>query len=120
MLVFAHILSNMEACGVATEIEILHVLKILGDIYPSFQLSSSAIEIYVSLLSDIPGNILGQSALDHISSSSFFPSIAELRSGAFNIIEATAPVPSGYEAWAEVLKEMQRVGYLGRPKFTNQ
>ena len=103
----------------ATEIEVLQVLKILGDIYPSFHLSSTAIEMYVRLLDDIPGNILGQSVLDHISRSSFFPSIAELRMGAFNIIEALDPVQSGYEAWAEVQGEMQRIGYLNRPKFTN-
>jgi len=103
----------------ATEIETLRVLKILGDIYPSFHLSSSAIEVYVQLLTDIPGPALEQAALDHISRSTFFPTIAELRSAAFSIIEAANPIPTDYEAWAEVQAEIRREGHCGQPKFTN-
>ena len=86
----------------ANQIDVLRVLKILGDIYPTFQLNSSAVEIYVQLLADIPGPVLEQAALDHISRSTFFPTIAELRSAAFNILESANPIPSDYEAWAEV------------------
>ena len=103
----------------ATEIETLRVLKILGDIYPSFHLSSSAIEVYVQMLSDIPGAILEQAALDHISRSTFFPAIAELRQAAFNILEAANPIPTDYEAWAEVQAEIRRVGHSGKPQFKN-
>ena len=103
----------------ATEIETLRVLKILGDVYPSFQLSSSAIEVYVRLLADIPSLILEQSALDHISRSTFFPSIAELRSAAFSIIEAVDPIPTEYEAWSEVQSEIHRVGHRDPPQFDN-
>ena len=103
----------------ATEIEILRLLKILGDVYPSFQLSSSAIKVYVRLLDDIPGSVLEQSALDHISRSTFFPSIAELRSAAFNIIDATDPVPNEYEAWSEVQLEIHHVGHISLPHFDN-
>lgn len=103
----------------ATEIETLRVLKILGDVYPSFHLNSSAIEVYVRLLVDIPGLVLEQSALDHISRSTFFPSIAELRSTAFNIIEAADPVPTEYEAWSEVQTQIHRVGHCNQPKFNN-
>lgn len=101
----------------ATQIEILRVLKILGDIYPSFHLSSSAIEVYVQLLADIPGPVLDQAALDHISRSTFFPTIAELRSAAFNILEAANPIPTEYEAWAEVQAEIRRVGHCRKPQF---
>lgn len=103
----------------ATEIEILRVLKILGDIYPSFHLSSSAIEVYVQLLADIPSPVLEQAALDHISHSTFFPAIAELRSSAFDILEAADPIPTDYEAWAEVQAEIRRVGHCDRPQFKN-
>ena len=103
----------------ATEIEILRVLKILGDTYPSFHLSSSAIEIYVQLLADIPGAVLEQAALDHISRSTFFPAIAELRSAAFSILEAADPTPTEYEAWSEVQAEIRRVGHCGQPELEN-
>ncbi len=103
----------------ATEIETLRVLKILGDIYPSFHLSSSAIEVYVQVLADIPGPVLEQAALDHISRSTFFPAVAELRSAAFGILEAADPTPTDYEAWAEVQAEIRRVGHAGKPQFQN-
>ena len=103
----------------ATEIEILRLLKILGDVYPSFHLSSSAIKVHVRLLVDIPGSVLEQSALDHISRSTFFPSIAELRLAAFNIIEASDPIPTEYEAWSEVQEEIHRVGHCNHAQFDN-
>jgi hypothetical protein len=103
----------------ATEIEILSVLKILGDVYPSYKLTGAAIEMYVQLLADIQARVLEQSALDHISRSSFFPSIAELRLAAFRLLESARPLPTEYEAWSEVLVEIKRVGYCGEPHFTN-
>jgi hypothetical protein len=116
---FVNISKNTEAFLMATEIETLRVLKILGDVYPYYQLSSSAIEVYVRLLADISGPVLEQSALEHISHSKFFPSIAELRSAAFSIIEAANPIPSEYEAWSEVQAEIQQVGHCNQPHFTN-
>jgi hypothetical protein len=115
----ANILRSTEIYPVATEIEILSVLKILGDVYPSHRLSSSAVEVYVRLLADIPAMLLEQAALDHISRSAFFPAIAEMRAAAFNILESADPLPGGYEAWAEVQAEIGRVGHAGVPDFSN-
>jgi hypothetical protein len=110
----------MEVFSMASEMEVLRVLKILGDIYPSYHLSSSAVEIYVRLLADLPGEVLEQAALEHISLSTFFPAIAELRSAAFDILEAITPLPSDYEAWAEVQAEIRRVGHVGQPQFSHE
>jgi hypothetical protein len=109
----------MEVTLMATEIEILSVLKILGDVYPSYKLTVAAIEMYVQLLADIQAKVLEQSALDHISRSSFFPSIAELRLAAFRLLESAHPLPSEYEAWSDVQAEIKRVGYCGQPHFEN-
>ena len=103
----------------AIEIEVLRVLKILGDVYPSYKLSSSAIEVYVRLLADIPGTVLEQSALDHISRSTFFPSIAELRTAAFSVIDAADPIPTEYEAWSQVQAEIHRAGHCNHPQLDN-
>jgi hypothetical protein len=103
----------------ATEIEILSVLKILGDVYPSFKLTNTAIELYIELLTDIQARVLEKSALDHISRSSFFPSIAELRQAAFKLVESIHPQPTEYEAWSEVQAEIRRVGYCGKPEFAD-
>ena len=103
----------------ATQIEILRVLKILGDVYPTYRLSSSAVEIYVRLLADVPGPILEQGALEHISRSSFFPSIAEIRQAAFNLSDAINPIPSEYDAWSDVQSQTQCIGHEGQPQFEN-
>jgi hypothetical protein len=103
----------------ANEIEILKTLKILGDIYSNYHLSSSAVEVYVHLLADIPGEVLEQAALEHISRSTYFPTIAELRTAAFDILEAISPMPTDYEAWAEVQAEIRRVGNAGQPQFSH-
>jgi hypothetical protein len=103
----------------ATQIEILRVLKILGDVYPTYKLSSSAVEIYVRLLADVPGPILEQGALEHISNSSFFPSIAELRQAAFNLSDAINPFPSEYDAWSDVQSQIQYIGHESQPQFEN-
>lgn len=103
----------------ATQVEVLRILKILGDIYPTYNLSSSAVEMYVQLLIDIPGAVLEQAALDHISRSTFFPAIAELRCAAFEILEAADPFLTDYQAWAEVQAEIRRVGYCGQAVFSN-
>ncbi len=119
MPAFASISKNGGVLPMATEIEVLRILKLLGDVYPSFNLNSSAVEVYVHLLADIPGTVLEQAVLDHISRSTFFPAIAELRTTAFNILEAAYPIPTAYEAWAEVQAEIQRVGHCGRPELKN-
>ena len=116
---FENISKSMEVFPMASEIEILRVLKTLGDVFPSFRLSSSAIEINVQLLVDIPGAVLEQSSMEHMSRSSFFPSIAELRSAAFSIIDAAQPVPTAYEAWSEVQELIQHTGHYNLPKFDN-
>jgi len=45
--------------------------------------------------------------------------IAELRAAAFNILETANPIPTDYEAWAEVQAEIRRVGHCGQPQFEN-
>ena len=103
----------------ASEIEILKVLKILEDVYPNYCLSSSAVEVYVKLLADIPGDLLEHAALEHISRSTFFPAIAELRNAAFDIIDTVSLIPTDYEAWADVQAEIRRVGHAGQPDFSH-
>ncbi|MFZ6027796.1 MAG: hypothetical protein ACOYYS_08785 [Chloroflexota bacterium] len=101
------------------EIEILKALKILGDVYSNSRLSSSSVEVYVQLLADIPAEVLEQAAIEHISRSTYFPTIAELRAAAFDILEAVDPIPTDYEAWAEVQAEIRRVGNAGQPQFSH-
>lgn len=58
---------------------IIAVLEALGKAYPRQTLSRQSVELYVQFLADIPQDLLWKVAGRHISTSSFFPSIAELR-----------------------------------------
>jgi len=103
----------------ATQIDVLKVLKLLGEAYPTFQLSRASIEVYVGLLTDLPAALLEQAALEHISRSAFFPTIAELRGAAFDLLEAVHPSLSAHEAWLVVQDEIQRTGHAGQPEFAD-
>lgn len=98
--------------------EILHVLALLGAVYPGFELKELTVEVYLRLLSDIPADLLEQAALDHVSRSTFFPTIAELRSAAFGLLEAAHPALDAHSAWLEVQAEIERVGRKGEPHFS--
>ena len=100
-------------------LELLKTVRLLGDAYPSFPLSSATIDVYVRLLADLPADLLEQAALDHISRSAFFPTVAELRSAAFDLLAAAHPSPSAQEAWLAVLAEVERVGHAGQPQFAD-
>jgi hypothetical protein len=101
----------------SSPIDVLKVLKILGEVYPNYQLSGSAVGIYVRMLSDLSADLIEQAALDHISRSAFFPTIAELRSAAFDILEATQQNQSAYDAWSQVQSAIRSVGHVGQPAW---
>lgn len=103
----------------ATQIEVLKVIKVLGDAYPTFQLTSASIEVYVRMLSDLPAELLEKATLDHISRSTFFPTIAELRSAAFDLVDLPNDELHTHEAWQQVQDEIQRAGRHREPVFAD-
>jgi len=103
----------------ATQIEVLKVIKVLGDAYPTFQLTRASIEVYVRLLADVPAELLEKATLDHISRSTFFPTIAELRGTAFDLLEQPNDELLTHAAWQQVQAEIQRVGHRGEPQFSD-
>ncbi len=96
----------------ASETEILKIMAILTAAYPNSGANDGTIPLYARLLSDIPGELLQQAAFAHIATSKFFPTIAELRQAALDVQEAADPLPDAHAAWGEVLREMDRVGWL--------
>jgi hypothetical protein len=97
--------------------DILPVLALLGAVYPGFELKDLTVEVYLRLLADLPAEALEKAALDHIARSKFFPTIAELRQAAFDLLEAIDPQPVPQQAWGLVQAEIERVGHAGTPKF---
>ncbi|NLL20004.1 MAG: hypothetical protein GX262_13470 [Clostridia bacterium] len=96
----------------------MKILSVLSAAYPNFQLTEETGELYVRLLSDLPYNKLQAAALSHISQSKFFPTIAELRSMANEIMPGER-IPSPMEAWGEVIEQIRKVGHYGRPSWSH-
>ena len=97
--------------------ELFKTMAVLGAAYPNFEVQETTGEVYFKLLEDIPAETLERAALEHIARSKFFPTIAELRQAAFDLLEASSPLPEGHEAWQAVLAEVERVGHAGSPEF---
>ena len=79
---------------------------------------SALLDIWKQTLADIDSNVLKASALQHISESKWFPSVAELRDAAAEIMTPNRTTP--VEQWGEVLRQMKHVGYYGVPYFADE
>lgn len=101
----------------ATREEVLRILAVTAAAYPNFNLQEETIRVYTRLLADIPVEALEAGALQHVSASKFFPTVAELRDCAFAIVAGEDRVPSAYEAWGMVQAEIRRIGSYSRPDF---
>jgi hypothetical protein len=94
----------------ATKAEIVKLWAVLCATYPQYSkdLQPDTLELTVSvyqeLLADIPIATLQASAKQHIASSKWFPTVAELRQGATSI--STTQHVTALEAWGEVKAAM--------------
>lgn len=100
------------------------ILKAVAPLQLAFKgnLDDARMRLYVEMLSDIPPQILDAAVKKLIMTNKFLPSIAEIRETAYGIkdtISGTA-APDESEAWGEVVKAIQSVGYYGKPKFSHE
>lgn len=100
------------------------ILKAIAPLQLAFKgnLDDARMRLYVEMLSDIPPQILEAAVKKLIMTNKFLPSIAEIRETAYGIkgtISGTA-APDESEAWGEVIKAIQSVGYYGKPKFSHE
>ena len=100
------------------------ILKAVAPLQLAFKgnLDDARMRLYVEMLSDIPPQILEVAVKKLIMTNKFLPSIAEIRETAYGIkgtISGNA-APDESEAWGEVVKAIQSVGYYGKPKFSHE
>ena len=103
----------------ATEKVIVQVMGVLAAAYPSFNLTRETIAVYQRVLSDVPDELLQGAALDAVSKSRFFPTVAELRDAALSIKRIGAGEPSAFEAWDEVCRLIRDQGHGSTPEFSH-
>lgn len=103
----------------ATKIEITRILTVLASAYPGFVLQDPTSAVYVKLLADVPARVLNAAALEHISRTKYFPTVAELRQTAFDLLqEQPGQPPDAHTAWSEVLRAFDEVGDWAEPTFS--
>lgn len=119
----------MNANAPDIPIEFLQVWNVLDRSYPYFCKEQGAenmlatLHLYYQLLSDLPIAQVKAAVLRHVSSSKWFPTVAELRESATAL--SAAPLPSAIEAWGEVTAAMAGIeGYcfadhVNVPQFAN-
>lgn len=100
------------------------ILKAVAPLQLAFKgnLDDARMRLYVEMLSDIPPSILEAAVKKLIMTNKFLPSIAEIRETAYGIkgtISGTA-APDESEAWGEVVKAIQSVGYYRKPTFSHE
>lgn len=95
--------------------DVAKLVGVMAAAYPNTQVSDATIEIYVSMLRDVPFDVLTASVQQCMAESDFLPSIAKLREKALAI--SSPDHVSAFEAWGVVKKAMQDVGYYRTPAF---
>ncbi len=99
--------------------DIHKILIVLASVYPNFILQEATVKIYEQFLRDIEPELLDQAAKLTISRCKFFPTIAELREAAVEIVTRATGTPSAIQAWGEVLDQMRITGSYREPQFSH-
>lgn len=73
------------------------------------------LDTWKQLLADIPAEVLKAAAFQHIATSKWWPSVAELRELARRLTRPDRL--SGIEAWGLVVAQVRKTGSWGRPEF---
>lgn len=96
------------------------VIRLMGFMalaWPRYEIREGSSAVYYEMLKDIPDDTLETAAKHLATTCTFFPSIAEWRKAAFDILLNKPGLPSAYEAWEIVCNEIRRVGSYRQPEF---
>lgn len=78
---------------------IAEVFAVFGEAYPKWEVRERTVEVWASLLADVPADALKRAAVQYARTSKFPPTVAELREIARGPAECSAE-----EAWGEIYK----------------
>ncbi|HOT26259.1 MAG TPA: replicative helicase loader/inhibitor [Anaerolineaceae bacterium] len=88
-----------------TEKDTLTILGVLTAAYPNARITPETVRVYVLTLQDIPLDLLENAALHLITTSTFFPTVAELRDASYRIMFGLHRVPTAAEAWNQIQRQ---------------
>jgi hypothetical protein len=81
------------------------------------RVEESTIRVYAERLQRVDADIGRTAVVRILDSARFFPAISEILILADELVHG--PVRRGGDAWGDVLHEIRRVGYCGRPQFAD-
>jgi hypothetical protein len=73
--------------------------------------------LWCELLGDVDGDLLRAAALQHATTSKWFPTVAELRQLAADI--TLGHKMTAMEAWGEVTRQIRTIGHWDKPEFSD-
>lgn len=95
--------------------EIAKVVGLLVAAFPAAQPDEKTTRVYMEMLCDLPFEPSLRAVKRLLSSSRFFPSIAEIREAVTDVTHG--PARGGADAWLDVVAAIRSVGYCGTPRF---
>ncbi len=98
---------------------ITEVLTVLISAYPATKLTPQAVSVYERILSEVPIEALEAATLQHIATSRFFPTVAELREMALELASPQYQHLTPDEAWGVVKDAFRRFGQYRTPEFAD-
>lgn len=97
--------------------EAAKLVLLLIEAYPGSKSSARTSEVYETMLADLDAGIAAQAVRRLIATAKWLPTVAEVRSTYADL--AHGPVPSGEDAYADLLQQVRRVGIYRAPRFTD-
>ncbi len=95
----------------ADELTVTKAFAVMTLAWPNYKAKEGTIEVYASVLSDVPDDVLMAAAKQLIASGGeFFPSASLWRTTALNMMSGRQSSISAYEAWEEVQKQVALCG----------
>ena len=92
----------------ASKDTIAKAFVLLSANWPTYAFSETTMPTYQRLLADLPDAVLEAAVLDCIASCRFWPTVAEIREAAANIVTDAANATNEYDAWGEVKRAVSR------------
>lgn len=91
--------------------QFIKILSLAAINYPNFQLDKERLQLFYKMLRDIDITVLETAMLSHISSSSFPPTIADLRKKSVEVENNNMALSDATKAWGEVTAAISEFGY---------
>ncbi len=91
-----------------TRKEVAGLVAALTAAFPRAEIGENTVRVYIDMLADLDFDEAQAAVKKLMATSTFFPSIAEIRQAVADL--RTRHLPEPEEAWEEVMRELRRVG----------